>query len=174
MLAGPAVPSRGPSARALGKGSAAPGGRRHESPVVVENGDPLGGLQFQICFVAAAIGSVIGAAVAPSSRLYLGGNGDSLVGTSAARATDSTFRVLAVDLRPVTGEGDTLYEPVRSIPPGNDPLFSLVVGLADAFPSLPDTIRLSLEEVFFSTPSGSTDIAVVDTTNAILVVRETP
>jgi len=39
-------------------------------------------------------------------------------------------------------------------------------------PVLPDTVRLTLDEVFFSTPSGSADITVTDTTNGLVVVTD--
>jgi len=61
---------------------------------------------------------------------------------------------------------------LRPIPAGNDLLFFLLVGVSRGHPVLPNTARLTLEEVFFSTPSGSADITVTDMTNGLLVVTD--
>ncbi|MFH1279582.1 MAG: hypothetical protein ABIK65_14530 [Candidatus Eisenbacteria bacterium] len=165
------APGAGEYGLAVGRSTAAPGAR-HGIPIILKNGSPIGGLQFQLRFDESVIDSVVGIEVDPSSRLYLGevSGADSLIGTRFARPTDSTLRVLTVDLRPA--EGDTLLDPVRSIPAGNDLIFLVSVDLADAFPALPAAVRLSLEDVFFSTPSGSTDIAVTDTAGAFLTIAE--
>lgn len=154
---------------AVGRSAAAPGAR-HGIPIVLKNGSPIGGLQFQLRFDRAVVDSVVGIEVDPSSRLYLGAGADSLIGTRFARPTDSTLRVLTVDLRPA--EGDSLFDPVRPIPAGNDLVFLVSVDLEEAFPALPAAVRISLEEVFFSTPSGSADIAVTDTAGAYLTISE--
>jgi hypothetical protein len=161
-------PPSGSYGLAIGKSVARPGARRHGIPVVLRNGDPLGGVQFQIRFDGSAVDSVLGIEVDPSSRLYAGSAGDSLIGSRYAQPTDSTLRVLTVDLAPV--EADTIGGELRSIPPGDDLLFFVLVDLGSEFPVLPDTIRLSLEDVYFSTPSGANDIAVTDTTNGLLVL----
>ncbi|MFH1682131.1 MAG: hypothetical protein ABIH26_16000, partial [Candidatus Eisenbacteria bacterium] len=141
----------------------------HGIPVVLRNGDPIGGLQFQVRFDTTAIDTVYGIDIDPSSRLYAGEGGDSLIGSRYAQPTDSTLRVLTVDLDPV--EGDSLGGSLRSIPPGNGLLFFIVVGVGGEFPVLPDTVRLGLQDAFFSTPSGSTGIEP-DTTNGLLIVTD--
>ncbi len=169
VMAGAAEPAGGEYGLALGRSVASAGARSHGIPVILKNGDPVGGLQFQIRFDQAALDSVTGIEVDRSSRLYAAADEDSLIGTRLAQPTDSTFRVLTVDLRAVEGEGE---DPPRAIPPGNDLLFFIDVDVADAFPSLPDTVHLLLEEVFFSTPSGSTDIVVTEITDGLLIITE--
>ena len=167
VLTEPGAPPSGAYGIAVAGSEAVPGARNHALPIVLTNGEAIGGLQFQIRFDRGAIESVEGIEVDPSSRLFTGSSADSLIGSHFAQPTDSTLRVVTVDLR-----GDSLFEPIQSIPPGNDLLFFVRVDLRDDFAILPDTVRLALEDVFFSTPSGSTDIAVTDTTNGLLIVAE--
>jgi len=161
------APPAGAYGLAVAASEAAPGARGHAVPIVLKNAESIGGVQFQIRFDRGAIESVGGVEVDPSSRLYTASSADSLIGSHFAQPTDSTLRVVTVDLR-----GDSLFEPLRPIPPGNDLLFFVSVDLKDDFPALPDTVRLLLEDVFFSTPAGSSDIAVTDRTNGILIIRE--
>ena len=169
VMADAEEPAGGEYGLALGRSVAAAGARSHGIPVILKNGDAVGGLQVQIRFDRAALDSVTGVEVDRSSRLYTAADEDSLIGTRLAQPTDSTFRVLTVDLRAVEGEGG---DPPRAIPPGNDLLFFIDVNVAGTFPSLPDTVHLLLEEVFFSTPSGSTDIAVTEITDGFLIITE--
>jgi hypothetical protein len=158
-----AAPLPGDYGLAIARSTAPRGARRHAIPVVLRNGDPIGGLQFQVRFDEAALDSVLGIEVDPSSRLYAGSGGDSLIGSHYAQPTDSTLRVVTVDLSSV--EGDSIGGALRPIPAGNDVVFFLLVDVAESFPLLPDTLSLTLEDVFFSTPSGSTDVVVTATGN---------
>ncbi|MBN1827152.1 MAG: hypothetical protein JW958_12920 [Candidatus Eisenbacteria bacterium] len=167
VLTEPGAPPADAFGLSVANSEAVSGARDHGLPIVLKNGAAIGGLQFQIRFDGRTIESVEGIEVDPSSRLFTGASADSLIGSHFAQPTDSTLRVVTVDLR-----GDSLFEPLQSIPPGNDLLFFVRVDLGDQFPVLPDTIRLSLEDVFFSTPSGSSDIAVTDTTNGLLIITE--
>jgi hypothetical protein len=168
VMTGAAAPLPGDYGLAIARSTAPRGAGRHAIPVVLRNGDPIGGLQFQVRFDEAALDSVLGIEVDPSSRLYAGSGGDSLIGSHYAQPTDSTLRVVTVDLSPV--EGDSIGGSLRPIPAGNDVVFFLLVDVAESFPLLPDTVRLTLDDVFFSTPSGSTDVVVTDTTNGLLIV----
>lgn len=170
VVTGAEAPAPGDYGLAIAKSVARSGAQRHAIPIVLRNGDPIGGLQFQVRFDKAALDSVLGIEVDPSSRLYAGETGDSLIGSRYAQPTDSTLRVVTVDLGPAAG--DSLAGGLRPIPAGNDLLFFLLVDVADTFPSLPDTIRLALEEVFFSAPSGSTDVVVTDARSGLLIVTE--
>jgi hypothetical protein len=164
------APAPGEYALAIARSTASPGARRHPIPIVLKNGDPIGGLQFEVRFDKSALDSVLGIEVDPSSRLFPGSSGDSLIGSHYAQPTDSTLRVVTVDLAPE--DGDSLAGPLRPIPAGNDLLFFLLVDIADVFPALPDTVHLSLEEVFFSAPSGSTDVVVTNASDGLLLVTE--
>jgi len=162
-------PASGEYGLSIARSTASPGAR-HGIPIVLRNGSPIGGLQFQVRFDKSALDTVFGIEVDPSSRLYAGATGDTLIGTRYAQPTDSTLRVLTVDLGPL--DGDSLGGSIRPIPAGNDLLFFLLVGVSRGHPVLPDTVRLTLDEVFFSTPSGSADITVTDTTNGLVVVTD--
>jgi len=163
-------PDPGDYALAVGKSVAAAGAAELDIPIVLVNGDSLGGIQFRLRFDGAVLDSVLGLDVDPASRLFVGAGSDSVIGSSFAQPTDSTLLVVTVDLRP--GAGGDPYESIRPIPPGNDHLFSVRVRLKDAFPLLPDTVEVAPDEVFFSTPSGSSDVVVADLTTGLLIVTE--
>jgi len=140
-------------------------------PLVLINPDTLGGIQFRLQFERDILDAVIGISVDPASRLVVdGGGGDPREIFGHFASTDSSARVVVVDL-PAGGEGE-LSGPLRTIPPGDDLLFSLVVRLEENLTGLPDTMDLLLDDVFFSTPSGSSDIAVPDPTSGILIIME--
>ncbi len=146
-------------------------GKTVDIPIVLTNSDTLGGIQFQFEFDRDILETVSGIRVDPASRLFVGGGeGDPSRIYSHLASTDSTARVVVVDLAPDGGEEPS--ELLRPIPPGNDLLLSLVVTLSDSLTSIPDTMDLLLSDVFFSTPSGSSDIAVSEPTGGILIIAE--
>lgn len=138
-------------------------------PIVLVNADSLGGIQFQLRFDGDILNTVMGIKVDPASRLYIGGgedDADRIYGHFAS--TDSSARVVVVDL-PV---GGVPSEPLRPIVPGSDLLLFLVVTLNESLSNLPDTMDLLLSDVFFSTPSGSSDIAVSEPTGGVLIITD--
>ncbi len=169
VMTAPGVPSPGTYDLAVVKSFARSGTRGHEIPIVLTNADSIGGIEFEMKYDAAVISEVVGIRVDPSSRLYVsdGTGGSRLIPTQVATPSDSTLRVLTVDL---TVEGDSLTAPLRVIVPGRELLFFVVVDLAPNLPALPDTFTMDLGGVFFSTPSGSTEVAVPDPHDDILIM----
>ena len=144
VLTEPGSPGSEEYGLAVAKSIARPGASDHGIPIVLKNGRPLGGLQFQLNFDGDAVESVTGIEVDPSSRLY--SENGSLIGSSYAPA-DSMVRFLTVDLH-----GDSIPDQFSLIPAGNDLLFFVRVDIKSSFTALPDTIHLTLDDVVFSTP----------------------
>lgn len=169
VMTAPGVPSPGSYDLAIVKSFAPSGTRGHEIPIVLTNADSIAGIEFEMKYDAAAINTVVGIRVDPSSRLYVqdGTGGSRLIPTQVSTPSDSTLRVLTVDL---SVDGDSLTAPLRVIRPGQELLFFVVVDLASTLPALPDTLAMDLEGVFFSTPSGSTEIAVPNPHDDILII----
>ncbi len=141
-------------------------------PVILENADLIGGIQFRLVFDREVVESVTGIEVDPASRLYVEREDGTKepIESSFNMPTDSTVQVVTVDLH--VGEGDSLEAPLAAIPPGRDLVCFVRLDLIDNLTGLPDTMDLRLENVFFSTPSGSTDIAVPDPRGALLIITE--
>ncbi|NNE08104.1 MAG: hypothetical protein HKN20_06035 [Gemmatimonadetes bacterium] len=169
VMTAPGVPAPGTYDLAVVKSFARSGARGHEIPIVLTNADSIGGIEFEMKYDAAAVSSVTGIRVDPSSRLYVsdGTGGSRLIPTRVSTPSDSTLRVLTVDL---SVDGDSLTAPLSVIEPGQDLLFFVVVDLASNLPALPDTFTMDLGGVFFSTPSGSTEVAVSTPHDDILIM----